>query len=229
VVDFVRSCYSTQAILDVLGNEYLIEWYFCDPGAPLLAGEHFASNNWLPDRSDSQPIGEVFAAARPWRNGSRPDFVPAQNPAYPIAGLASWFRDGAPGPNAVPQAPTWDGKRSFPGAVPGIFPPFSPPSTPPTLSTTGAPFAGPFASPGAWTWERPAGIGVSLAVVWGVPQLAVFPWGACFPGLQTLSASFVPTGPLVVLRCSAYSSPTSTWTDPGGLVLPGETLTLSGV
>lgn len=75
-MDVLRSCYSTRMRFDPAapGTSSRVDWYFCPPAAKVFPSAHsFGSLNWyrgsgLPDA----PLGELQAAPRPWRNGSRP-------------------------------------------------------------------------------------------------------------------------------------------------------------
>lgn len=211
------------------GTSYTIDWYWADPGAPLMDGRNCGSSNWLPEDLKSQDTFEVFGAARPWRNGSVPAYVGFDaHQERPIAGFFSWWTAGAPGPGS--GGLRFDGSRGFTNAPgPGIFPPFpSPNSTYPlTSSIYGLGMALP-PVPGRVTWNwtgRPTALNVSWTQ--NLPQ-RLFP---CFPGIAWFEAQ-KSVGGIQYLECTSYNPATgvSTWIDViGGYLDPGEVLTLQGV
>lgn len=230
MVDYLRSCYSTDMVLRKDGVRSQIVWYFALPGAPLVPYNHsLHSLNWSrPDYGQGQ-IGEVIGAPRPWRDGSYPDFIGQPSPSYSMAGLPQDWRDGAPltyGPTIV----TYTGQKGFP-YVPraaGIFPTFYQESfIPPVLSTN---IGGPF-GPATWIFDR---------WVWsqGFPTFVQGAWlaaanqGRLYPcvGGSVLRCHFGVNDH--VMRCLTYDTATevSTWDDPaGGILLPGEVWTLRGL
>lgn len=49
-----------------------IDWWWADPGAPLLPMSPFGSNNWSRPYTQVGGVGEVVGSPRPWRSGAKP-------------------------------------------------------------------------------------------------------------------------------------------------------------
>jgi hypothetical protein len=105
-MDYLRSCYSTSGVMTTDGQQFPMEWYFVDPSTPKFGRNRFGSLNYRRPGVPSGLVGEVNAAPRPWRDGSRPMDLPP-GPLYPVTGDPAWFTDGAP-PSAV-NPPVWGG------------------------------------------------------------------------------------------------------------------------
>lgn len=228
VADYLRSCYSTQMVMQADGTSYPVDWYWADPGAPFLAKQNGASIQWEKPHYGSGVVGEVVGAPRPWRDGSVPSYVGADaHGAHPVAGLTQWWLSGAPGPG-IPGL-RWDGSRGFTNADgPGIFPPRPHLAVSYPLSSSIFGPATPVPPTGdqsAWSWPGRSPI---LAVAWG--DAVLFRLQACRPNTNIMYGQH-STDPPVPFRCTAYNAATgvSTWIDPtSALLSPGEVLTLDG-
>lgn len=122
-MDYIRSCYSTQARFDPSSPTELrpISWYFADESAPLLVGPTpFRSNNYKNLTGDEGELGEVFGQPRPWQRGTRP--VP-----YPpgiTCGSGSDFENGITLGGVNPLDPSGVKSCCVPGPGVGTFPPW---------------------------------------------------------------------------------------------------------
>jgi hypothetical protein len=108
VMDYIRSCYSTQMRFRTGDTPVSVAWYFCPTGAKKFSSRHrYASlNNARGLYVDDGSIGEVPGAARPWRNGSEPAAYDGQR----IAGTASDFDTGSPTGSTL----SWAGTPEMP-------------------------------------------------------------------------------------------------------------------
>lgn len=229
MVDYLRSCYSTTAILDRVGTVYPIDWYWCDAGAPKFPGPCFASLNWIRPNYGDPNQGEIPTATRTWRDGSKPSYLSA-NPGYARGGLALWFATGAPGPSAGPGPINFRGQRTAPaGGVAASFAPYHlPPFNAPLTSSASGPltYAGVVGFSYGWVFNPARGL---TRVEWGNPG---GPYWYCYPNDNPLYWLNVATGGGGWFRMVSYNSSThvSVWDDPdGGILAPGETLSLTAV
>jgi hypothetical protein len=70
-LDWLRSCYKTQAQLVQGGPPVDITWWWTDQ--PQLMGHHpWGSANWCQPVEDKAVLGELPGAPRPWYSGARP-------------------------------------------------------------------------------------------------------------------------------------------------------------
>jgi hypothetical protein len=228
-MDFLRSCYKTQMVLDASGTPYDVKWYKADVGAPLFDAEHFSSLNWTRPVYGPPGPGEVPTFKRVYYKGQIPSWI-HHTPTFSISGLPDQYRTGAPAPRASPPAIAWDGSRTFPGTLPaGTFPPRALPavirqltsSVSGDLTQQGVQF-------GLYQWQFNPDRNLAL-VAWQNPNVPFF---TCYPttwALQWSRAAPVQGG---IFRCTSYNATTgiSVWDDPSaGVLAAGETLTLHGV
>jgi len=96
VMDYLRSCYSTDMQFDEAGLiVHKVRWYWCEPGAKLFPGRNsFSSDNWSPINNSTLGLGEVWNSPRPWSNGSLS--VPPPPGDGHVCGDLSWFSEGCP-------------------------------------------------------------------------------------------------------------------------------------
>lgn len=100
VCEYLRSCYSTTAVLSPGAEPVPIIWYWADPDAQVLPHPSaITSHNWL-DASERSggTIGEVAGAPRRWRDGSMPNRPPGTD----FHGEAAWYVEGVPAGNPQP-------------------------------------------------------------------------------------------------------------------------------
>lgn len=226
VMDFLRSAYRVNMILDDTHALYLVDWFRASPGASLFPGVHPISLNWSkPDFGDLNQVGEVRTFKPVYSKGGKPTFVP-HDVSWPATGLLDWFRTGAPGPLATTYPLVWDGSRSGPLNPPGIFPPQRPGLPYPTLtsSTRGvATLTQPYFGTWQWSWPNPP----QPVITWVNyrPLITSLPWTCIglMPAFGQLGTFYLP------LKCTTYTAATntSTWSDPANAVLAAnEVLTI---
>lgn len=71
-MDFLRSCYSTLAVVTPGQPAEKITWWWAAPDAPLAPRGPWGSLNWLGRDNPLGELGELDGAPRPWRDGSKP-------------------------------------------------------------------------------------------------------------------------------------------------------------
>lgn len=104
ICDYLRSCYSTSAVLTEGAEPVPIIWYWADEAAKLLPHKSAVTSlNWM-DASERGigTIGEVAGSPRPWRNGSMPGRPPGQD----FHGEPSWYVDGSPPGETLARTPS---------------------------------------------------------------------------------------------------------------------------
>jgi hypothetical protein len=94
-MDLMRSAYSVTMQFDQAGEILVpVEWYLCSDDAGYFPTPHlFGSGNYANKANDLFGIGEYWASARPWRNGSQPFFAPGSGA---FCGPTDWFQLGCP-------------------------------------------------------------------------------------------------------------------------------------
>lgn len=227
-MDYLRSCYETDMVLQQGAAPVHVRWYFVDPANPVIRTHSFGSLNWIKPDAPTDHIGEVVGASRSWVDGSRPTWL-RDNPTHSRTGLLPWYITGAPPDFFVNAGVTFDGKRVFPpgGATAGIFPRFVRQLPVPQLTSSvrGVADEGTVSTSYAWTWSsQPMPF---IAIDWGpltpIDLLKCLPAETAF--MQVRSIAF----PSRRLRCDSWDTVTgvSVWSDPSG-GLGGETFTLQG-
>lgn len=218
-------------VMQADGTAYNVDWYFVTPSTPKLSQPQNGSNNWLKPDSPTGSIREVVGAPRPWRNGSTPSYVGVDarpGGAHPVAGLLSWWQNGAPGPGS--GGLRWDGSRGFTnGPGPGIFPPFPPSGTPTLTSSTGRLITPGSITPGLeYTWDAFLGLNLTWAK-WETERVSPpMLWQCSKPAVLWISND--ANVHMFPLKCTGINSMTgaSTWVDVNtGFLSPGEVLTLT--
>jgi len=72
IMDYLRSCYTTEMVFRDGDSAVEVEWYWTDPGAKCFPGwSRFSSGNWSSRDQVAGDLGEQ-PGPKPWRNGSKP-------------------------------------------------------------------------------------------------------------------------------------------------------------
>lgn len=231
MVDYIRSCYSTKMVMQTDGTAYNVDWYFVPTGTPSCPRLTSGSANWYKPDWPTGPVRELQGAPRPWRNGLIPAYVGRDarpGGAHPIAGLAAWWANGAPGPGS--GGLRWDGSRGFTDIDgPAIFAgPQTYPLVPTLVSSINGPCTLTFNSPTFVSWSLPWRT-TFTDIGWGVWLFFQRPLYTCRPGLRVMAIEQVGVGPFP-MECIGYNPSTgvSAWVDPlGSLAAPSEVFTLT--
>jgi len=99
IVDYVRSCYSTEMVFRVGDDPVSVEWHFADPAAGLFPGWNaFASGNWDARKLYAGQLGEQ-PGNKPWKKG-----IPLGRGTalFGCTDVLSWFDTGIPAGEQTP-------------------------------------------------------------------------------------------------------------------------------
>lgn len=209
------------------GSTFPVDWYWAQPGAPILLFGSCASSNWLAEADRTGFIFEQPGAARPWRNGSRPSYVGDPDASFSTKGLSTdWFLGALVG--NYPVHASYLGQIGFPyknGR--GIFPTFKVWNASQSLvsSTRGAATFD-LTTPSQTMWRWPVGAS-TLWADWIQSGGSIF---ICDGQPWVINAFILPGTASVTLKCTSWNTTTgvSTWIDPSATVLAaGEVWTLT--
>ncbi len=227
MVDFLRSCYTTDMAVTVDGKRNTVDWYWVPETAPLMIRSRFGSLNWTKPRYGEGLVGEVIGARRPWRDGSLPVQVNKVNPENSTLGLSDWYLNGAPADWPFIMPITWYGARAYPGHFDvGIFPPKQTFFTATLTSNLHGSYPTWFPVSTGFGWQRPDPITLRPWLAWfKVPDDS--PLFSCDPTWTMVAVrGSILTHP-TVLKCTSQVGYISTWIDPSNTALEaGEILTL---